>query len=143
MLLKKVNLNFIFNVQMWNKDIEIMRNYIRLKYIVFIYDENLLDKKEYQEIGIEIKELEKIIKENKIDLNNLINDINKEGNKKKEYTNVKKSELFKRNDMDRIEYERFENYSLKELLKIAKNKETSKTLRKLIYKIIFSRILKK
>ena len=128
---------------MWNKDIEIMRNYIRLKYIVFIYDENLLDKKEYQEIGIEIKELEKIIKENKIDLNNLINDINKEGNKKKEYTNVKKSELFKRNDMDRIEYERFENYSLKELLKIAKNKETSKTLRKLIYKIIFSRILKK
>ena len=143
MLLKKVNLNFIFNVQMWNKDIEIMRNYIRLKYIVFIYDENLLDKKEYQEIGIEIKELEKIIKENKIDLNNLINDINKEGNKRKEYTNVKKSELFKRNDMDRIEYERFENYSLKELLKIAKNKETSKTLRKLIYKIIFSRILKK
>ena len=76
-------------------------------------------------------------------MNNLINDINKEGNKKKEYTNVKKSELFKRNDMDRIEYERFENYSLKELLKIAKNKETSKTLRKLIYKIIFSRILKK
>ena len=136
-------MSFIFNVQMWNKDIEIMRNYIRLKYIVFIYDENLLDKKEYQEIGIEIKELEKIIKENKIDLNNLINDINKEGNKKKEYTNVKKSELFKRNDMDRIEYERLENYSLKELLKIAKNKETSKTLRKLIYKIIFSRILKK
>ena len=35
-------------------------NYIRLKYILFIYDENLLDKKEYQEIGIEIKELEKI-----------------------------------------------------------------------------------
>ena len=143
MLLNNINLNFIFNVNMWNKDIEIMRNYIRLKYIVFVHDKNLLDKKEYKEIGIEIKELEKIINENKIDLNNLFNDVKIiEENWKKE-NNPKKSELSKRQDINRIEHERFENYSLEELLKIATNRETSDELSELIFKIIFSRILKK
>ena len=88
LLLNNININFIFNVNMWNKDIEIMKNYIKLKYIVFIHDKNLLDKKEYNEIGDEIKELEKIIKENKIDLN-IIKNINNirinEGNEKEDY----------------------------------------------------------
>ena len=66
MLLNNINLNFIFDVDMWNKNINIMRNYIRLKYIVYIYDKNLLNKKKYSDIGMEIYELENIIKEKKL-----------------------------------------------------------------------------
>ena len=113
---------------MWNKDIEIMKNYIKLKYIVFAYDKSLLDNKEYNEIEGEIKELEKIIKENKIDLNNIkninnikINEGNEKGGLSGEY------------GVNKIEYDRFEHYSVKELLNIATNRETPGELREIIY----------
>ena len=146
LLLNNININFIFNVNMWNKDIEIMKNYIKLKYIVFAYDKNLLDKKEYIDIGDEIKDLEKIINQNKIELNNIknINNIknNNEGTIEK-VNKMKQSGLSGRFAVNKIESERFENYTLNELLNITKNKETSNELRDIIYKIIFSRIIKK
>ena len=145
MLLNNINLNFIFDVDMWNKNINIMRNYIRLKYIVYIYDKNLLDKKKYSDIGMEIYELENIIKEKKIDLKNVkkLNEIkNIEENGEKEIRD-KKSELFRPHKINKIEYERFENYSINDLLNIAIDKGTNEELREIVYNIIFSRILKK
>jgi len=94
---------------------------------------------------MEIYEIENIKKEKKIDLKNVkkLNEIkNIEKNGEKEIRD-KKSELFGPHKINKIEYERFENYSINDLLNIAIDKGTNEELREIVYNIIFSRILKK
>ena len=137
MLLNNIKLNFILDIDMWNKEIDVMRKYIKLKYIIFIYDKNLLDKKIFNDIYDEINMLENIIKEKDVDLNKIkkISDINYFGNKEDELSenNEKKIE---------IDYEKYKNYSSEELLEIAFKQETPRSVKDFIYKIIFSRIIK-
>ena len=137
MLLNNIKLNFILDIDMWNKKIDVMRKYIKLKYIIFIYDKNLLDKKIFNDIYDEINMLENIIKEKDVDLNKIkkISDINYFKNKEDELSgnNEKKIE---------IDYGKYKNYSSEELLEIAFKQETPRSVKDFIYKIIFSRIIK-
>ena len=55
MLINKVNLNFIFDRNLWNKDIEILKNYIEIKYLVFNINKNILDQKKFKDINEEIE----------------------------------------------------------------------------------------
>ena len=41
MLLNRINLNFIFDANLWNKEIETLQNFIELKYLIFINDKSL------------------------------------------------------------------------------------------------------
>ena len=59
MIEDNVNLNFILNNELWNEKIEIMRKYIKLKYIIFRHNKNLLDTIKYKDINEEITDLEK------------------------------------------------------------------------------------
>jgi len=70
MLLNKINLNFIFNANLWNKEINILQNYIKLKYLVFINNKTLLDKSNYENIDEEIKYLGQVIKEHNFEDSN-------------------------------------------------------------------------
>ena len=137
MLLNNIKLNFILDIDMWNKEIDVMRKYIKLKYIIFIYDKNLLDKKIFNDIYDEINMLENIIKEKDVDLNKIkkISDIN--------YFENKEDELSENNEKKiEIDYEKYKNYSSEELLEIAFKQETPRSVKDFIYKIIFSRIIK-
>ena len=144
MLLNNIKLNFILDVDMWNKKIETMRKYIKYKYIVYSYDKNLLDKEKFSDIDAEIKELESIKKEKNIDLNNIkkINEIKNLGKNEEKEIEAKKSELKEYNGIAKKEYEKYKNYSSEELQNIAFKKETPRELRDIIYDIIFSRIIK-
>ena len=63
MLLNRINLNFIFNANLWDKEINILQNFIELKYLVFINNKSLLNKLNYKNIAEEIKYLKQVIKE--------------------------------------------------------------------------------
>ena len=145
MILNNINLNFIFDMEMWNKKIDIMRNYIRLKYIIFTYDKTLLDKKKYSKINDEIEMLQNVINEKKIDLNKItkLNDLKIDGKNEKLITYQNKDELLEFHSLPKSEYEKYKNYSFEELQKIAFSKETKEELREVLYDIIFSRIIKK
>ena len=54
MLLYKINLNFIFSANLWNKEIKTLQNYIELKYQVFINNKSLLDILSFENISDEI-----------------------------------------------------------------------------------------
>jgi len=142
MLLNNINLNFILDVNMWNKDINIMRNFVRLKYIVYNFDKNLLNTKIFNNINDEIKELEKIIKEQNIDLKTIkkIKEIKSIEKNEEKMIKTKKQEL---DDLTHKEYEKYKNYSSEELENIAFDMKVPKKLREIAFNTILSRIIKK
>ena len=145
LLLNNIKLNFILDIDMWNKKIDIMRKYVKLKYIIYSYDKNLLDKKIFNDIYDEIKMLENIIKEKCIDLDKIkkINDRNYVEKKEEDVIIAEKHELNENSEKkDEINYEEYKNYSSDELLDIALKEETPSDVKEIIYKIIFSRIIK-
>ena len=147
LLMNDINLNFIFDVNMWNKKIEIMRNYIKLKYIIFNYNKELLDNKKYKNIDDEICELKEIINKNKIskedlkEINNSKNSNKKEINEKNNKT--KKSELSKIQGIININYEKYKNLPYNELREMTFSSKTPEDLKKVLYEILLSRIMKK
>ena len=147
LLMNNINLNFIFDVNMWNKKIEIMRNYIKLKYIIFNYNKELLDNKKYKNIDDEICELKEIINKNKInkedlkEVNNPKNSNKKEINEKNNKT--KKSELSKIQGIININYEKYKNLPYNELREMTFSSKTPENLKKVLYEILLSRIMKK
>ena len=86
MIIGQVNLNLILENKLWNENIEIMRKYLKLKYIIFKFDKNLFPIKKYDNINEEIIALETIIKEKDIKLK--IFEQNEKENKEDKLINI-------------------------------------------------------
>ena len=130
MISNNINLNFILNVNMWNKNIDIMRKYVKLKYIIYKNNKDLLDKEKYNGIDDEIGNLEKIIEENKFSLEKK-DWINNEDNqtKNEEIINQsKKSEFSELKGPLKNEHEKLKNLSFEELQNIITNKNISEDI---------------
>ena len=145
MLSNNINLNFILNVDMWNKKIDIMRKYVKFKYLIFKNNKDLLDKGKYNGIEDEIKELEKIIEENKfsLDKKNLKNNEDNSVENEEKINQSKKSEFSELSALLKKEYEKLKNLPNEELQNILISKNTSADIKKLVYDIIFGRMIKK
>ena len=69
MILGKVNLNFLYNKRLWKEDINVLKKYVELKYLVYHENKEFLkDMINFKDITEEISYLENIIKSNNIQL---------------------------------------------------------------------------
>ena len=67
MILGKVNLNLLYDQKLWKEEIDILKKYIELKFLIFHENKELLkDMIFYKDIKEEISSLENIIKSNTI-----------------------------------------------------------------------------
>ena len=140
MIENEVNLNFILNNDLWNNKIEVMRNYIKLKYIIFNYNKTLF-KNNYSNIHEEIEALEKIIKENNIKFDTV-----KESQKKMEEIKLIKSKrkvLFNTDINKQKVYKKYEKLSSKEIREKMNEKEIQPELRDILFHILLDRVRKK
>ena len=141
MLIREINLKFLLDNILWNEDIEIMRNYIKLKYIIFKYDKNCLNKVKYNDINEEIEDLKKIIKEKDIKLDI----IQQNQNEIKEAKPLAR----KRTDLNSFDYlrdkeiEKYEKFSYDEIKQKMDNDETPPELRRILFNILLKRIKRK
>ena len=141
LLLDDININFIFDINLWNLKIEIMRHYIRLKYIIFKYNKSFLNTRNYTNIYEEITDLEKIIKEKDIKIS-----IQKEILNKNNEINIierKNKELFDSDIIKNKELERFESLSSSEIKKKIDDEKTPKELREILFRILIDRVTRK
>ena len=67
MIIGKINLNLLFNKSLWKEKINILRNYVELKYLIFHERKELLNNLYNDNIEKEISILENIIKTHKIE----------------------------------------------------------------------------
>ena len=141
MIENNVNLNFILNNELWNEKIEIMRKYIKLKYIIFRYNKDLLDIKEYKNINEEITDLEKIIKEKNIKL-----DIEQESQivtKKEKLISSKRKDLNAYDKQKQYIMEKYEKMSLDEIKKIMDTEKLPHETRMIFHEILLKKIRRK
>lgn len=140
MIENDINLNFILNNDLWNNQIEVMRNYIKLKYTIFNYNKTLL-KNNYSNIHEEIEDLEKIIKEKNIKFDTV-----KESQKKIQEIKLIKSKrkvLFNSDINKQKEYEKYAKLSSKEIREKMNEKDIQPELRDILFHIILDRVRKK
>ena len=64
-----VDLYFLFNNNLWHNKIETLQEYIKLKYLVYTFKQELLPDSNFKSIDEEIEEIQKIIKTNNIPQN--------------------------------------------------------------------------
>ena len=141
MIENNVNLNFILNNELWNEKIEIMRKYIKLKYIIFRYNKDLLDIKEYKNINEEITDLEKIIKEKNIKL-----DIEQESQivtKKEKLISSKRKDLNAYDKQKQYIMEKYEKMSFDEIKKIMDTEKLPHETRMIFHEILLKKIRRK
>ena len=141
MIIGQVNLNLILDNKLWNEDIEVMRKYLKLKYIIFKFDRNLFPIKQYDNINEEIEALETIIKEKDIKLN--IIEQNEEENKEEKLIQRKRTEITSSDYTIQKEMEKYEKLSYDEIREKMNSNETSPELRKILFKILMKRIRRK
>ena len=141
MIMGQVNLNLILDNKLWNEDIEVMRKYLKLKYIIFKFDRNLFPIKQYDNINEEIEALETIIKEKEIKLN--IIQQNEEENKEEKLIQRKRTERTSSDYTIQKEMEKYEKLSYDEIREKMNSNETSSELRKILFKILMKRIRRK
>ena len=141
MIENNVNLNFILNNELWNEKIEIMRKYIKLKYIIFRYNKDLLDIKEYKNINEEITDLEKIIKEKNIKL-----DIEQESQivtKKEKLISSQRKDLNAYDKQKQYIMEKYEKMSFDEIKKIMDTEKLPHETRMIFHEILLKKIRRK
>ena len=134
MLQNKINLNFIFSANLWNKEIKTLQNYIELKYQVFINNKSLVDKHNFENITDEINYLEKVIKEN--DFKNSSSFQTDSKIIKNEVTR-KRKEIFSSKYSEEIDFSQYDDLSIKEIKDKFKDEQTSYE-EKMIYKKLLS-----
>ena len=134
MIIGQVNLNLILDNKLLNGKIEVIRRYLKLKYIIFKFDRNSLPIKEYDNIYEEIVDLEKILKEKNIKLNSIKQ--NEEENRKRTEINLSDYRIQK-------DIERFEKLSYDEIREKMNSDETPPELRKILFKVLMKRIRRK
>ena len=137
----RVNLNLILDNKLWNENIEDMRKYLKLKYIIFKFNKNLFHIKKYKNIYEEISDLENII----IDKNIKLNSIEKieEESKEEILTQRKRTEINSSDYWKQKEIKKYEKLSFDEIKEKMDNKETSPELRKILFNILLKRIRRK
>ena len=141
MIEDNVNLNLIFNNELWNEKIEIMRKYIKLKYIIFRHNKDLLDKIKYNNINEEISDLEKIIKEKNIKL-----DIVQESqivNKKDKLISSNRKDLNSLDKKKQYIIAKYEKMSFYEIKKIMDKEEIPHDIRLIFLEILLNKIRRK
>ena len=143
MLANKVNLNFIFDNDLWNEKIEIMRNYIKLKYMIYKHDKNLLDIKKYNNINEEIIYLQKIVDEKHITIEILNEDKNEKENEEKKILQRKRKDLYSFDINKQKKIEKFEKLSNNEIKIKMNSDDTPPEIRRILFNILLKRIRKK
>ena len=146
MIIEKINLNFILDYSLWDDKIDKMRKYIKLKYIVFCYNKDLLTKEKHKNIDDEITYLEKIIKDNNFNIDKkeiIIKQKEKNENIEKKIEKSKKEELSYSNDDFIEDYKHYESLSSEELRKLIHVEKIPEDLRKIIFSILLDRIKRK
>lgn len=121
MILGKVNLNFLYNKRLWKEEINVLRKYIELKYLINHENKNFLkDMINFKDITEEISYLENVIKLNNIQFSFLgkksASPVFYEGlkTKRKKIMDTKESENYE----EEIDYEYYSKRSITELKKI-------------------------
>ena len=124
MLINNINLNFIFNANLWNKDIDILKKYIELKYLVFYKDRNLLKNRIFKDINEEMEYLQISIKNNNLQDNefSIINKNNEIIYKKSE---KKRKDFFSTRINKKIDYHQYDNLTIKDIKKLYMDKNTT------------------
>ena len=146
MILGKVNLNLLYDKKLWKEEIDILKKYIELKFLIFHENKELL--KEiifYKDIKEEISSLENIIKSNNIEfkflgkkLTNPVIYKRLKKKKKKYLNNEKESENYE----EEIDYEYYRKRPIEELKEILNDKELPCDVYANLYKI-YSKKLRK
>ena len=136
MLLNRINLNFIFDANLWNKEIETLQNFIELKYLIFINDKSLLDKFNFLNIADEIKYLEKVIKEKDFK-DSYSNQIENNSNIFKNEEIKKRKEIFPSTNTRKIDFSEYDDLTIKEIKDRFKDKNTNYE-EKMFYKSLLS-----
>ena len=139
MLTNNVNLNFIFDNNLWNEKIEVMRKYIELKYTLFLFNKNLLNNKLYKDIYEEITDLEKTTN----NINNELNTTIKESKNDEEKNIQKKRKDLSPENIDKKLIEQYERLTIEEIREKLKSHEISPELRDIPFKILIKRIRRK
>jgi len=141
MLLNKINLNSIFNIKLWDKNINILQDYIKLKYIVFINNKELLDKSDYKNIEEEIKYLRQVIKEYNFE------DFNKTSNEnisKNKYEIIRKrKELFSSEKYTNNDFSEYDDLSMQDIRNRFKDKNLSFEEKRFYIRLLDSRTQRK
>ena len=118
-----------------------MRKYIKLKYIIFRHNKDLLDKIKYNNINEEISDLEKIIKEKNIKL-----DIVKESqivNKKDKLISSNRKDLNSPDKKKQYIIAKYEKMSFYEIKKIMDTEEIPHDIRLIFLEILLNKIRRK
>ena len=140
MILGKVNLNFLYNKRLWKEEIDILRKYIELKYLIYHEKKEFLKETiNFKDITEEISYLEKLIISNNIQFTFLgkkeSSPFSYEGlitRKKRKYLmDVKKSENYE----EEIDYEYYSKKPIEELKKILKDENLPYDVYIKLYKI--------
>ena len=144
MLKNDVDLHFLFNNNLWHEKIGILQEYIKLKYLVYKFNPKLLPGNNFNDIDEEVKEIQKIIKENNIPQNieSKIIHIKKDTNSEENPIIGKSNSILSRKYSDIAEYKHYENLPIDILQKKLKEPNTSEQLKNIIREIMFSRIIK-
>ena len=142
MISGNVNLNFILDNELWGKNIEILRKYIRLKYILFCYDKNLLNKKKYKDINEEIIDLEDIILSKNIKLNEIKGE-EKNNSPDTKTMKRKKQELSYHRNHEAKKLDKYKKLSYYEIKEKLDSKDTPQELRKILFKVLLQRVRRK
>ena len=128
MLINNINLNFIFNANFWKKDINILREYIKLKYIVFFHKKNLLDETKFKDINEEMDYLQEIIKKIKLEDNEFS-------------IKIKKNKENKINK--KINYHDYDNLTIQDIKNLYMDKNTNYEEKQICKKLLLFRTERK
>ena len=146
MIMGKVNLNLLYDKKLWKEEIDILKKYIELKFLIFHENKDLLkDMAFYKNIKEEISYLENIIKSNNIEFKflgkkmpNPIIYRRLKIKRKKILIDAKESENYE----EEIDYEYYRKKPIEELKKILNDEELPFDVYAKLYKI-YSKKLRK
>ena len=139
-----VDLYFLFNNNLWHNKIETLQEYIKLKYLVYTFKQELLPDSNFKSIDEEIEEIQKIIKTNNIPQNieSKIIHIKKPTNSEESPIMIKSNSILSKKYSNIAEYKNYEKLSFNSLQKKLKDPNISEEIKNIIREILFSRIIK-
>ena len=141
LLFYDVNMSFLYNKELFNKNIDILRRYIELKYLVFKEKKILLNSIKSQTIDEEILTLEKIVNDNKIVVS--IEKDNEPNLPPKLLQKNNKKFLKEKEKSIQVDYNYYAHKSSEEIRKKMGEKNISPELRRMLMHLLLSRIRKK
>ena len=141
LLFNDVNMSYLYDKVLFNKNIDVLRKYVELKYIIFRENKELLNCINYKTIDDEILALEKIIKDNKIVLI--------EKDEESNLPLILVPQIHKKNlkaiydENIEIDYNYYIDKPSEVIQKKMEEKDISPDLRRMLMKILLNRVRKK